>query len=267
MLLAASSALADPSLSSNWAGYAVHKTGVQFRSVVGSWRLPAATCPAGANSYSAIWVGLGGYDWNSPALEQIGTEEDCTRAGQVDASAWFELVPAAASTIRMSVSPGDLMRARVRVNGHEVALRLADETTHHTFTRTLSTSAIDISSAEWIVEAPSNCLGEAQCVTLPLADFGSAAFGSANVTSTTGRSGSISNRGWGSTQINLVPRGRRFAAYTGAGLAGGAASASTLGRGGTSFSVTFSPVNATPPVTPPNGGPPETSQLALPARH
>ena len=36
---------------------------------------------AGRESYSAVWVGLGGYSENASALEQIGTDADCSRSG------------------------------------------------------------------------------------------------------------------------------------------------------------------------------------------
>ena len=37
-------ALADSTNSSNWAGYAVHRHGVSFRSVTGTWRQPRSKC-------------------------------------------------------------------------------------------------------------------------------------------------------------------------------------------------------------------------------
>ena len=72
----APAALADATNSSNWAGYAVHKPGVLFHTVSGTWRQPDAKCTPGAQSYSAFWVGLGGFSLNAPALEQTGTEVD-----------------------------------------------------------------------------------------------------------------------------------------------------------------------------------------------
>ena len=81
--MTAPAALADATNSSNWAGYAVHKPGVLFHTVSGTWRQPDAKCTPGAQSYSAFWVGLGGFSLNAPALEQTGTEVDCSISGKV----------------------------------------------------------------------------------------------------------------------------------------------------------------------------------------
>ena len=48
----------------------------------------------------------------------------------------------------------------------------------------------DISSAEWIAEAPSTCSqGLSSCTPLPLADFGTVQFTSASATTTDGHTG------------------------------------------------------------------------------
>ena len=64
----------------------------------------------------------------SNALEQIGSEVDCSARGTVVSSAWYELVPAPSRTIRMTVRPGDELSAEVTVAGHEVTLMLRDLT-------------------------------------------------------------------------------------------------------------------------------------------
>src|ERR1039458_4095296 len=84
LLLAPASAGAAVSVSSNWAGYVAlpsASVGSRFSSVSGSWTQPSATCSAGREAYSAVWVGLGGYRENARSLEQIGTGADCTRSG------------------------------------------------------------------------------------------------------------------------------------------------------------------------------------------
>ena len=56
-------------------------------------RMACSGCrSAGSATYSSVWVGLGGYAQTSRALEQIGTEADCSAAGQATYSAWFEVV-------------------------------------------------------------------------------------------------------------------------------------------------------------------------------
>src|SRR5436190_12438419 len=135
MLLAAPAALADSVTSSNWAGYAVHRGGVKFKRVTGTWRQPKATCTPGRATYSSVWVGLGGYSVSSKALEQIGGEVDCNARGKVISSAWYELVPAPSRTIRLKVRPGDELKATVTVIGHQARLQLRNLTRRHTFTR------------------------------------------------------------------------------------------------------------------------------------
>jgi len=240
----APTAMADATNSSNWAGYAVHKPGVSFRTVSGTWRQPDAKCTPGVQTYSAFWVGLGGFSLSAPALEQTGTEVDCSISGKVVSTAWYELVPAASTPIRLTVRPGDLMRARVTVTGRQVVISLNDLTRHTGFTRTLNAQVLDVSSAEWIAEAPSQCVSLDSCQTLPLADFAPTKFDSATVRSSTGHFGSISDRNWGWTRIRLTPGGRRFAAYKGNGPAAGAASPSSLLLGGRGFSVSWALASA-----------------------
>ena len=240
----APAALADTSQSSNWAGYAVHRTGVHFTKVVGEWTEPQATCTAGEPTYSSVWVGIGGYSESSAALEQIGTETDCSAAGRASSSAWYELVPAVSQTIKLTVNPGDRVRATVSVAGREVSLMLDDLTRHRSFTRRLRATELDTTSAEWIVEAPSVCsgAGENTCQTLPLADFGSTAFTSAAASSTGGHTGKIDDPRWTTTKITLAQDGRQFIGAGGppgqtASVIGAAPSALTAG--GSAFTITY----------------------------
>lgn len=237
--LAPAAALADTASSSNWAGYAVHRSGVRFTRVSGSWKQPTATCTRGTPTFSAMWVGLGGFSLSSNALEQIGTEVDCTAAGQVSSTAWYELVPAPSQTISLRVRPGDSMSATVIVVGRKVTVSLVNQTTHKSFQRTFQTSSIDITSAEWIVEAPSECFSDNSCQTLPLANFGVAGFTQARAKTTSGRAGAISSSAWDATKITLLPSGRRFIANNGGST--GSAAPSGLTAGGTAFKVAFTP--------------------------
>lgn len=242
--VAAPAALADTTNSSNWAGYAVHKPGVSFRTVSGTWRQPNATCTPGVPTYSAFWVGLGGFSLSAPALEQTGTEVDCSASGKVVSTAWYELVPASSTPIKLTVRPGDLVRASVTATGRTVVITLDDLTRHGSFEKTLRANVLDVSSAEWIAEAPSQCLSLNTCQTLPLADFAPTRFASATARSSAGHSGSISDAKWRWTKITLTPGGRRFAAYQGSGPAAGAASPSSLLADGRSFSVSWAQASA-----------------------
>jgi Peptidase A4 family len=236
------SALADTAQSSNWAGYAAHGSGVSFHSVLATWRQPRGRCQPGKQSYSAFWVGLGGYNPTSTALEQIGTEMDCKASGKAVSSAWFELVPAPSTPIRLKIRPGDQVTAGVSVDGHQVTVVLDDVTRHRSFHRTLLAADVDVTSAEWIVEAPSDCINIDACQTLPLANFGSTTFHLASAVSSGGHQGSISDPAWRWTKIRLSPGGRRFVVYRGKGASAGAASPSTLRLKGSSFKVTFARV-------------------------
>ncbi len=235
-LLGAPSALADSTRSSNWAGYAAHGPRVSFHRVFGAWRQPAATCTAGTPTYSSVWVGLGGYSHGSPALEQIGSEVDCRASGHVVSSVWYELLPAPSRTIRMMVAPGDYLTASVTVNGRDVRLQINDVTRRTSFRRRVHANLLDVSSAEWIVEAPMECSANASCQALTLANFGSAQFSRATVIRTGGYRGSITDRSWSTTKITLAANGRRFVADQ-AGAA--TASPSTLTARGSAFTVTY----------------------------
>jgi hypothetical protein len=235
-LVAAPAALADSTQSSNWAGYAVHRSGTRFQKVIGTWRQPTATCDGSGPTYSSVWVGIGGFSLNSQALEQIGSEADCSPTGQVVSSAWYELVPAPSRSIRMRVNPGDRLSASVIIKGHQTKLTMRDLTRGVSFTRSVHVGTIDVSSAEWIVEAPSQCTSPSSCQTLNLANFGTAAFTSAKATNFGGHTGSISDRHWGVTRITLNTGQRHFIGGTSASAQ---AAPSGLTAGGSAFSVTY----------------------------
>ncbi len=232
-------ALANTTNSTNWAGYAVHRDGVSFHQVSASWIQPNAVCSPGKASYSSAWVGLGGYDPASDALEQIGTELDCSADGTAVSSAWYELVPAPSRTISLATQPGDVMHASVTVTGHRVVVELDNLTRHRSFRKTLRTAAIDVSSAEWIVEAPSECISQYACQALPLADFGSMAFGSASAVTSTGRAGTIAGTAWTRTKIKLTSGAQRLIVSRTTSDTAGTAAPSALRAGGSAFDVTF----------------------------
>lgn len=200
-------AATNPVLSSNWAGYAVsaatgHKR--KFRRVSAGWVQPTATCTPGSSTYSAFWVGLGGMSKTSGKLEQTGTEADCDANGVAHYFAWYELVPAAPVTIRLAVSPGDSIGASVAVRGAYVTMRVTDATTGRSVTRRLHFAHSDLSSAEWIAEAPSNCAHV--CSALPLTDFGTVGFTGATAQTANGDVGSISSPYWSAHPIALNER-------------------------------------------------------------
>jgi hypothetical protein len=190
--------------SVNWAGYA--NTGaagvtpaVTFSGVIGSWVQPAVTC-TNVPAESAFWVGIDGFLKGSSTVEQIGTDSDCDKknkklkTGGPTYYAWWEMYPAASNTITTTgsspqypVAAGDTMTAEVTVTGSSFTLTLKDSTQGWSFTTTQMATTPE-SSAEWIVEAPSKCVG---CAPLKLANFGSVTFSSISDTPSTSDSSDI----------------------------------------------------------------------------
>ena len=228
-------ALADSTTSANWSGYAAHQAGVKFRRVSASWVQPAVSCQNGQSTYSSFWVGLGGYSRNATGLEQIGTALDCTASGRTRSSAWYELVPAPARPLSITVRPGDHLNASVTVVGHQVTMHLRDRTRGESFSRRLTTQSIDVTSAEWIAEAPSACNYVGFCQGLPLANFGTANFTRGAAETAAGHQGAISSAGWTHTRIMLS---QNASPSNGLGT-DRSATPSVLQRGGTAFEVRY----------------------------
>lgn len=197
----------DAQISTNWAGYVVmgadETTTTRFTRVAARWVQPAATCTSARNTYSAFWVGLGGSSDASEALEQIGTEADCRASGAATYNMWYELLPAASVRLKLKVFPGNVVAASVKVSGRKVTLQIRNLTRKTTFTKTVRMATPDLSSAEWIAEAPSACDLLGRCEQLPLSDFGSLAFTRASTTAS-GHTGTIADPAWAPTTIELI---------------------------------------------------------------
>ena len=141
-------------VSSNWAGYVASASDTTYTSVTASWRQPTADCVQSDNgAASAFWVGLGGYDSSSQALEQIGTSADCnSQTGKPSYYAWYELVPNPSVTIKpLKIFPGDLITTSVNIVGTDTVLvQVKDRTRKTSFTKKLTFANPDLTSAEWI---------------------------------------------------------------------------------------------------------------------
>jgi hypothetical protein len=246
----AAAAAAASEVSTNWAGYAVSSTTKRapFTSVTGRWIQPASSCN-GDQTYSAFWVGLGGFSRNSFAVEQTGTQANCSFMDPYYA-AWYELYPAPPVNLPMSVRPGDRMSATVTVSGRIVVIRLKNVTTDHLFTRRLRMKRPDLTSAEWIAEAPTGCDYLCNCTTLPLTNFGTVDFthGGASVT---GHRGRISDTRWSATAIELHGDLQDPVHPT---QAGANAIPGALGGDGGSFSVSWQDLAPPQPPPPPPSG-------------
>jgi hypothetical protein len=163
---------ANAAASQNWSGYAAHaKT---YKKISASWAEPAAHC-TGSRTFSSFWVGLDGY--NSPTVEQTGSEVDC-RSGHARYYAWYEMYPAPPVNFRSPVHPGDHFTGSVTfTGGGHYTLALQDTTQGWSHTVHKTQNGGNNSSAEVIAEAPSTLGGG----ILPLTNFGTAHFSNAKV--------------------------------------------------------------------------------------
>ena len=240
---AAATASVQESVSSNWSGYVVRGAGTSSRysKVSASWVQPSIK-PGSGDSYSVFWVGLGGSDGTSDALEQVGTEASYV-GGKIEYYAWYELVPAGPVKLSLRIKPGDRIYAQVSASGTSVTVAIADQATGKWVKRTLHTSHLDTTSAEWIAEAPSSCGSSDNCKPLALADFGTVKFNDATATAD-GHTGSIADPAWTVQAVRLnatvdegAAAGPGFVSYQ---LSAGGAEPSSLDPDGSSFSVWWS---------------------------
>ena len=190
--------------STNWAGYSVTAPGASFADVKGSWVEPTLDCATSGESESGFWVGLGGYT-GSDALEQIGTAADCDAGGSAQYYAWYELVPAPPVRIAIDIAPGDTVAGEVSVDGTTITLQLLDVKTQQSFSTTAVADTPDLSSAEWIAEAPSSCspFNPNGCTVRPLANFGTMSFSTGSAV-LGGHTGPISDPFWTAEPVQLV---------------------------------------------------------------
>lgn len=211
-LLAAGGAFAaSGEVSSNWSGYvaaAPESAVATFSDVTATWVQPKATCVSGRSDAAAFWVGLGGNSAASTSLEQLGTSVTCDGNSTTPVHfAWWEIVPAASVPIPLKIRPGDRINAAVLVNGQTVTMSLKNLTRHTRFSKTMTLSQpLDVSSAEWIAEAPSNCSPSGRCTPVPLTQFGTVTFTNAAAIGNA-HPGTISDIAWVSTPIELVSDG------------------------------------------------------------
>jgi hypothetical protein len=143
----------------------------------------------------------------------------------------------------MTIAGGDLITATVSVAGKHVTVALNDKTRHESFAKTITDHAIDVTSAEWITEVPSDCSTATTCESLALADFGAVQFANASAETSAGRTASISSSMWHTTKMLLgySEQGTAFVAKTTTPHA----TPSVLEDGGRAFRVEYSGVTTT----------------------
>jgi hypothetical protein len=115
----------------------------------------------------------------------------------------------------------------VSASGSSVTLQIANGMDGEKFKTSAAPTSLDLGSAEWIVEAPSQCLGAdlTACRTLPLANFGTAVFSAASATAD-GHGGTIADPSWAASGLALGGAFGQLAAVP-----------SSLSQDGTSFFV------------------------------
>jgi len=243
-----------PQVSSNWAGWVVvagSQTGRlarHFTGVSASWVQPSATCHTGRRTFAAFWVGLGGYATRSKALEQIGTEADCSSRGQLFYYAWYEYVPRPPVTVHgLRIHPGDMITASVHATSDTVTVSLANTTTGAAgfrHTQLMRSPRPDTGAAEWIAEAPSNCVSDTHCTPLRLTNFGQITFSAAtasSIGSAGSHSGPICDPAWHQYGM-IVLQSRRSASSAATPVL---ARPTELTPDGGSFTVSYGSTGAT----------------------
>jgi Peptidase A4 family len=240
-LVPLAAAAESSAVSQNWSGYAV--TGAlqssRFSRVAGTWVQPSGTCRRGQETYSVTWVGLGGFNSGSKALEQTGTAVDCSSSGQAQYSAWYELVPAAPVTMRLTVHPDDEISASVAEKAGQTIMQVQDLSTHASRTVARRFADPDISSAEWIVEAPSLCFTATRCTPLPLTDFGTVPFSNASVATDGSQRAAIDASSLKVTRLELRDEARAAGRRLTSSVTPASGIASPLSANGTAFTVTW----------------------------
>jgi hypothetical protein len=187
--------------SYNWAGYAVARAGLAFRSVRAAFFVPYADCRGTPGASSSHWVGLDGL--GSSSVEQIGVAVSCS-GRKPRYYAWYEMYPKNVQVV-FRVHPGNAIQASVRYqpSRQKFLLRLRDISSGRRLRRAVrcAASACTRSSAEVISEAPSSAAGK----ILPLADYRAAGF-TAVAVGTARRHGGLRSPWWRTYRIVGVGR-------------------------------------------------------------
>ena len=160
--------------SSNWAGYiaasSISNPQAAVTGISGSWIVQNVNA-SDSCTYSAQWIGIGGFFSNDQTLIQTGTtsQYDCGSSF----SAWYEILPAAETPINMNVQPGNIITAHIFLaqapDTWHIYLNDTSENEH--FYKSLNYNS-SMLSAEWIEERP-EIDGQLSC----LSNFGTAYYG------------------------------------------------------------------------------------------
>jgi hypothetical protein len=147
-----------PARVAHWSGYIIGLGTLQNKSegvssITGTWIVPEIKYSEN-NTYSSVWVGVGGY--GEPSLIQAGTEQHCEN-GRISYYAWYELLPATIITITtVEISPGDQVTTSITLVDdvkNSWLIALVDQTTGESFQKTVIYDSTR-QTAEWVVERP-----------------------------------------------------------------------------------------------------------------
>jgi hypothetical protein len=141
----------QPGMSNNWSGYIV--TGGPFTAAAGTFNVPNVTAGT-SDTDTSQWVGIDGVDNSN--LIQAGVDES-VQGGSVTDFAWWEILPAPATVIpTLVINPNDHVTvAIVRQADGNWLIQIQDTTDHESWHTAVAYSG-PLSSAEWILEAPTN---------------------------------------------------------------------------------------------------------------
>lgn len=142
--------------SPNWSGYVVGDG--PYTSVTGTFTVPnLAATPT--ETVTSEWVGIDGANGPGPLIQAGAEEVYEPSTNLVYTRAWWEILPAPETLIpSVPVSPGDTVTVTIwQVSGSLWGITVADDATGQSFT-TDQTYSGPGTSAEWIVEAPTNSL-------------------------------------------------------------------------------------------------------------
>lgn len=142
---------------SQWSGYMVasdiQNQSPVVTSVSGSWAVPVVKSSEN-NTFSGVWIGLGGY--GEKTLIQAGIEQEYIN-GKSDYYAWYELYPDYLVRIpSLRVQPRDTITASINLineNASSWSITIHDVTRGETFQKVVVYKS-SMLSAEWIVERP-----------------------------------------------------------------------------------------------------------------
>jgi hypothetical protein len=176
--------------------------------------VPYLNCALTPGTFSADWVGFGGFVGTSVSVQQDGIEADCTATGRASYFAWFQMYPRGRGRSKIRIKGGDSVTASVFYDAahRTFVLAVTDNTTggHFSVRRACPHGVTcPARSAEIISSTPTKGTG-AHLVVKPLADYGAVSFTDVAVTNLAGMRGGLRSPHWTATRIIQTERPAPF---------------------------------------------------------